>query len=112
MQHANGKRIVKRARKGQMIDISLDHVGVFQIARGCKRGLDSGAEIDANHLARAPTRGQLRVPAFAATALEHDFVFEELRLHWSNPTQELFSVALVCLCEVSPLPAKVRSGGS
>src|SRR6266403_6086389 len=51
------------------------------------------------------------MPAFAATALEHDFVFEELRLHRSNPTQELFSVALVCLCEVRPLPAKVRSSG-
>ena len=51
------------------------------------------------------------MPAFAATALKHDFVFEELRLHWSNPTQELFSVALVCLCEVRPLPAEVRSSG-
>ena len=77
MQHANGKRIVKRARKGQMIDIGLDHVGVFQFACCRERRLDRRAEIDANNLARAPTRGQLRVPAFAATALQHDFVFEE-----------------------------------
>src|SRR6266850_8487131 len=94
-----------------MIDVGLDHMNVFQLTRGCERRLDRSAEIDANHLARAPTRGQLRMPAFAATAFKHDLVFEKLRLHRPNPTEKLFRVAFICLREVSPLPAKVRGRG-
>ena len=69
------------------------------------------AEVDADDRARAPTRCELSVPAFAASALKDEFAGKEIRLHRRNPTQKLFGVALVVVAEVLPGPTKVGGGG-
>src|ERR1700687_1881533 len=83
---------------------------VCQLARCCKRRLDGFAEVDANPIARSPTRGQLCVTAFPATTFQNYLVFEKLRTHWRDPTQKLFGVTFVCLREMGPLPAKAGGG--
>ncbi len=86
MQDADRKRVIKRARQRQMVDVGLNNVRIRQVARGFKRRLDRRAEIDADNVARAPLRGELRVTSLAAAAFEHDLVAKKLRLHRRDPT--------------------------
>src|SRR5689334_9046427 len=110
MQYTNGKSIVELARERQVINIGLDDVRVGQRSRSDKGCFDRDAEIDTNHVACAPACGELGVPAFAATAFEHDLVAEEFRRHRRDPTEKLFRVAFVFLCEVLPLPTETGGG--
>src|SRR6185503_15363539 len=68
--------------------------------------------IDANHIACSPTRGELCVTAFAAAAFQHDLVAKKFGCNGRDPTEKLFGVAFVFLCEVLPLPAESRGRGA
>src|SRR6185369_4137424 len=69
---------------------------------------DRDAQIDADHIACSPTRGELRVTAFAATAFQHDLVAKKFGRNGRDPAEKLFGVAFVFLCEVLPLPTETR----
>ena len=72
-----------------------------------KRRFDTIAEIDADHLFRAPFGGELRMSAFAAAAFEHDLVFEKVGCHGLEPAEKLFVVFRIVLREMGPLPAEI-----
>src|SRR5689334_8786192 len=108
MQNPDGERVIKLARERQTIDVRLNDVRVWQRTRRSKRCLDRRAEIDADYVLRAPTRGELRVASLAATAFEHDLIAKKFRRDRRNPTEKLFGVARVFLREVLPLPTEPR----
>ena len=80
MEHADGKCIIKRARKRQIIDVGLNDVRVGQVTSSRECSFDGGTQIDSDYLACAPLRGQLSMAPFAAPAFEHSLVFEKLGL--------------------------------
>src|SRR5687768_17272603 len=110
MKHTNRKRVVELARQRQPVNVCLNDVRVGKRTRGHIRRLHRLAYIDTYNFTRAPLRGKLRVTPFAATAFEHNLVAEKLRRNGSDPAEELFRVALVCLSKVLPLPTEVLSG--
>src|SRR5689334_3662871 len=81
---------------------------VWQRTRRGKRCVDRYTEIDADYVLRAPTRGELRVPAFPATTFEHDLVAKKFRRDRRDPTEKLFGVTRIFLREVLPLPTEPR----
>ena len=91
-----------------MIDISLNNVCVRQRSRSRERSLDSGTQVDTDDVASAPASRELRVPAFTATSFEDNLVAKKLGSDGCDPTEILFRVLRVLMCEVLPLPAKVR----
>ena len=95
-----------------MIDVGLNDVRVRQRTSGGKRGLNGRAQIDADNLARSPTRGELRVPALPAASFEHNLVAEKLRRDWRDPAEELLRVFFIFLREVLPLPTETLGGGA
>ena len=109
MQHAHRKRVVELARQRQPVNVGLNDVRVWQRTRGGKRRFDRRAEIDPDHISRAPTRGELRVTSFAAPAFKHHLVAEKFGRDRRDPTEKLFGVARVFLREVLPLPTETRS---
>src|SRR5688572_3366362 len=50
------------------------------------------------------------MPAFPATAFEHDLVLKKIPLYGLKPAEELFAISLVLLREIGPLPAEVLGG--
>ena len=54
MQHANRKNVIKRPPEGQMLNVGLNDVSIFQITRCRKGGFDRIAQINAYHIACAP----------------------------------------------------------
>ena len=89
----------------------MDNVHVGQVTRCRISGFHGVTEIDSNHIARAPTRRQLGMPALATSALEHEFSHEELGLDRANPAEELFGITLVVMAEVLPGPTEVGGRG-
>ena len=111
VQHADRERIVKLARERQLINVRLNDVRIFQMARGGKSSFHRVAQIDADYFARAPTRGELRVTALSAAAFQHDLVLEKLGTDRRDPAEKLIRVELVALREVLPLPTEIFGGG-
>src|SRR6266850_2093122 len=111
MQHADRECIIKHPCKGQMINVSLNDMNVFQ-PPGCgKGGFHGSAEINADYIPGAPTCGQRCVSSFSASAFKHNLVLKEIRDHRRDPAKELIRVELITVSEVLPLPAKILSGG-
>src|SRR4051794_19851576 len=83
---------------------------IRQVSGEMKRRFYSIAEVDSNDLFGSPFCSQLCMPAFAAAALEHDLVFEKVRLDRLQPAEKLFGVLFVFLCKMRPLPAEIGGG--
>src|SRR5687768_4299510 len=107
MQHANRERVIKLSRQRQPVDVGLNDVHVWQRTRRGKCSFNCAAEIYPDYVSRAPTRGELRVPALAATSLEHHLVAKKLGRYRRDPAEKLLSVTLIFVREMLPLPAKV-----
>src|SRR6266567_5687102 len=84
------------------------HVVALACCDECR--FDSIAQIDANHFASTPLRGQLRVTPFSAATFQNYFSLEELGSHRGDPSQKLLGVEFFGLSKVLPLPTEVFSG--
>src|SRR5437773_1786368 len=109
IEHSNTESVIKDGPQRQATDIALHHVNIFCVTGGRQSRIDRIAEIDYDHIACAPLAGELQVPALTAAAVEHDFVFEEFRLHRTKPAEKLVAILLVVLIEVRPFPTEVRA---
>ena len=109
MQHADRECVIKHSPEWQVEDVGLHNVRIRKMARGRECRFDRVAEIDADDVAGAELRGELRMTPFATAAFQHNFIFEELSIDGSNPTEKLLLITLVCLREVLPLPTEIRS---
>ena len=69
------------------------------------------AQVNSDYFARAPVRGQLRMPPFSATAFQYQLALKKVRTNRCDPPQELIRVKLIALNEMLPLPTKVFGGG-
>src|SRR5437762_2580337 len=111
MQHADRKCIVKYLCEGQMINVCLNDMNIFQLTGCGKRGFHRRAKIDANYISGAPTCSERSVSSFSTSAFEHNLVLKKPGHHRRDPAKKLIRVEFVTVGEVLPLPAKVLSGG-
>src|SRR2546423_519815 len=110
MQHADRECIIKYSSEGQLINVCLNDMRVFQFT-GCGiGGFHSSAKIDADYISGAPTCGQRSVSSFSASAFKHNLVVEKSWDHRRDPAKELIRIELITVSKVLPLPAKVLSG--
>lgn len=77
MQHADRECIIKYSCEGQMKNVCLNDMHVFQLTGGGKGGFNGRAEIDADYISGPPTCGQRSVSSFSASAFEHNLVLEK-----------------------------------
>src|ERR1700687_5954022 len=103
MQDANRECIVEYSGEGQMINVCLNDMHVFQLTGRRKSGFHRRAKIEADDISGAPTCGQRSVSSFSASAFEHNLVLEKTWDHRRDPAKELIRVEFVTVGEVLPL---------
>ena len=88
MKHADAERVIKDSFHWEMIKIRLHNVQICGPACCCERRFDCVTQINADNIARAPTRCEPRVTPLATTAFKDQLVFEEIRLNRLQPAEQ------------------------
>src|SRR4051794_12865831 len=109
VQDTDRKCVIEGPRKGQIVDVCLQHVGVRQITSCGICSFNGRTEIDADNLFCSPAGSELRMTTFTAAAFQDHLVAKELRCHRLKPAEILLSVPGIFLGKVGPLPTKVCS---
>src|SRR5258705_4407603 len=110
VKHADRECIIECASKRQPVDVCLNDVDVAKLSRSGKSCFNRRTQVNPYNISGFPGSRQLCVPALAATAFEHNLVCKKLGLDRCDPAQKLFSITIIGLGEVLPLPAKPFSG--
>src|SRR5207253_8056917 len=93
----------ERTLNRRMVEVGLHDVRVGEVTRVLERGVDGIAQVHGDDVLRTELDGDGGVAAFAATAFEHAFTAKEVRLHRSNPVEELLLVVRGELVVMRPL---------